>query len=104
MFKRILLPLDGSVYSESATRRACEVALAHGAEATGLVILNTPELIDEQKLPFNAQLLDLEKRGYFKRKAQAQKRPVKDSELDIGKLSCKEYPLSAFLRNLSITT
>jgi nucleotide-binding universal stress UspA family protein len=74
MFKRILLPLDGSIYSDAATRRACEIGLKHGAEITGLVVLNIPELISEDKLPFNTQLLDLEKRGYFKRKAQAQER------------------------------
>ena len=74
MFKRILIPLDGSIYSDAAVRRACEVASAHGAEITGLVILNTPELLSESRLPFNAQLLDLEQRGYFQRKAQAEQR------------------------------
>lgn len=72
MFKRILLPLDGSVYCEVAMKRACEIALAHGAEITGLVVLNTPELLDEERLPFNAQLLSLQRKGYFMRKAQEQ--------------------------------
>lgn len=74
MFKRILLPLDGSIYSDAATRRACEIGLKHGAEITGLVVLNIPELVSEEKLPFNTQLLDLERKGYFKRKTQAQER------------------------------
>ena len=73
MFKRILLPLDGSVYSDVATRRACEIAHAHGAEITGLVVLNIPDLLDEEKLPFNAQLLSLDRKGYFIRKAEGQK-------------------------------
>jgi len=74
MFRRILLPLDGSLYADAALDRACEVASKHGAEITGVVVLNTPELLDEEKLPFNAHLLDLKRKGYFKRKAQVQKR------------------------------
>lgn len=74
MFKRILLPLDGSIYTTTATHRACEIAKAHGAEVTGLVVLNTPELLDEEKLPFNAHLRDVKRKRYFKSKEQEKER------------------------------
>lgn len=45
MINRILVPLDLSDYSEAATRRACEVAKAHRAQVTGMVVVNTPELM-----------------------------------------------------------
>ncbi|MCB1085532.1 MAG: universal stress protein [Verrucomicrobiae bacterium] len=40
--KRILTPLDISAFAEAASRRACEVAHRHGAEVTGLVVLDSP--------------------------------------------------------------
>lgn len=40
--KRILTPLDVSAFSEAATRRACEIAGRHGAEITGLAVLDSP--------------------------------------------------------------
>lgn len=40
--RRILTPLDVSAFAEAATRRSCEVAARHGAEVTGLVVLDSP--------------------------------------------------------------
>jgi nucleotide-binding universal stress UspA family protein len=40
--KRILTPLDVSSFAEAASRRSCEVATRHGAEITGLVVLDSP--------------------------------------------------------------
>jgi nucleotide-binding universal stress UspA family protein len=45
MINRILVPLDLSDYAEAATRRACEIAKAHRAQVTGMVVVNTPELM-----------------------------------------------------------
>lgn len=44
MLSRILLPLDPSPYSDAAFRYARGLALAHNAEITGLMILDTPEI------------------------------------------------------------
>ena len=40
--QRILVPLDPSEYTAAATHRACEIAKAHGAQVTGLAVLDTP--------------------------------------------------------------
>lgn len=40
--KRILTPVDVSAFAEAAARRSCEVAVRHGAEVTGLVVLDSP--------------------------------------------------------------
>ncbi|MBL9155356.1 MAG: universal stress protein [Verrucomicrobiales bacterium] len=40
--RRILTPIDVSAFAEAASRRSCEVALRHGAEITGLVVLDSP--------------------------------------------------------------
>ena len=45
MINRILVPLDLSEYAEAATQRACEIAKAHRAQVTGMVVVNTPELM-----------------------------------------------------------
>ena len=42
MLKRILLPLDPSPYTETATRIACKIAQLQSAQITGLVILDIP--------------------------------------------------------------
>jgi nucleotide-binding universal stress UspA family protein len=42
MTKRILLPLDPSPYTETAQKLGCALAKQHGAEITGMVILDTP--------------------------------------------------------------
>ena len=42
--QRILVPTDVSGYSESAALRACEIAHAHLAQVTGLMVLDTPEI------------------------------------------------------------
>ena len=42
MLKRILLPLDPSPYTKTATFIACKIAKLHNAEITGLVILDIP--------------------------------------------------------------
>lgn len=42
MLKRILLPLDPSEYSAQATKLACNIALHHDAEVTGMVVLDVP--------------------------------------------------------------
>jgi nucleotide-binding universal stress UspA family protein len=44
VLKRILLPLDPSPYSVTATEIACTVAKLHNAEITGLVILDIPDI------------------------------------------------------------
>lgn len=42
MIKRILIPLDPSPYAETALEFGCNVAKRHGAELTGLVVLDIP--------------------------------------------------------------
>ena len=42
MIKRILIPLDTSPYAEAALELGCNVAKRHGAEITGLVVLDIP--------------------------------------------------------------
>lgn len=42
MLKRILLPLDPSEYTIQATKLACNIALHHNAEVTGMVVLDVP--------------------------------------------------------------
>ena len=42
MIKRILIPLDTSPYTEAALELGCNVAKRHGAELTGLVVLDIP--------------------------------------------------------------
>jgi nucleotide-binding universal stress UspA family protein len=42
MVKRILLPLDPSPYTEAVLKVGCAIARQHGAEITGLVVLDIP--------------------------------------------------------------
>lgn len=42
--KKILVPIDSSVYSEGATETACRIAKAHGAELSGVAVLDSPEI------------------------------------------------------------
>jgi nucleotide-binding universal stress UspA family protein len=42
MIKRILIPLDSSDYTDTAIEMGCDLAKRHGAELTGLVIVDIP--------------------------------------------------------------
>jgi nucleotide-binding universal stress UspA family protein len=42
MIKRILIPLDSSPYTDTAIEMGCDLAKRHGAELTGLVVLDIP--------------------------------------------------------------
>lgn len=44
MIKRILVGLDGSAYSKSATRVALDLAKAHGASVSGMAVVDTREI------------------------------------------------------------
>ncbi len=41
-FSKILLGLDGSDYTQSATQYACQIASKHQAEITGMAIIDIP--------------------------------------------------------------
>lgn len=41
---RILVPLDPSIYSQAATRTACQIAKKHGAGVAGIAVLASPEI------------------------------------------------------------
>lgn len=42
--KKILVPLDASIYTEGATETACRIAQAHQAEIAGVAVLDSPEI------------------------------------------------------------
>lgn len=42
--KKILVPLDASIYTEGATETAIRIAKAHGASLTGVAVLDSPEI------------------------------------------------------------
>jgi nucleotide-binding universal stress UspA family protein len=42
MIKRILIPLDSSNYTDTAIEIGCDLAKRHGAELTGMVIMDIP--------------------------------------------------------------
>lgn len=42
--KRILVPLDPSIYAEAATETACRIAKVHGASIGGVVVLDSHEI------------------------------------------------------------
>ncbi|MDF1861958.1 MAG: universal stress protein [Verrucomicrobiales bacterium] len=42
--KRILVPLDASIYTEGATETACRIARTHGASVSGVAVLDSPEI------------------------------------------------------------
>jgi nucleotide-binding universal stress UspA family protein len=42
--KKILVPLDSSIYTEGTTETACRVAKTHGAEIAGIAVLDSPEI------------------------------------------------------------
>lgn len=46
MLKRLLVPLDPSSFSKTAVSYACELAADHGAEVTGLLIIDLPGIHD----------------------------------------------------------
>ena len=73
MIKRILVPLDPSPYTKSAVDYACTLSEAHGAELTGLVILDTPEL-EHPVAPYPPSLIDLEERFTERRLERAKER------------------------------
>lgn len=51
--KKILVPLDVSPFSVSATRAACAIAQHHSASVDGLVVLDLPEIVG-QNVPYHA--------------------------------------------------
>lgn len=42
--KKILVPIDSSIYTEGATETACRIALAHEAQLFGVAVLDSPEI------------------------------------------------------------
>ena len=42
--KKILVPIDSSIYSDGATETACRIASAHDAELFGVAVLDSPEI------------------------------------------------------------
>ncbi len=42
--KRILVPLDPSLYADAATRTACQIAKKHGSEIGGVAVLDSIEI------------------------------------------------------------
>ena len=42
--KKILVPIDSSVYTDGATETACRIALAHEAQLYGVAVLDSPEI------------------------------------------------------------
>ena len=42
--KRILVPLDASIYADGAAETACRIAKAHGARVSGVAVLDSPEI------------------------------------------------------------
>ncbi len=42
--KRILVPLDPSIYAEAATKTACRIAKVHGGSVDGVVVLDANEI------------------------------------------------------------
>ncbi|MEC5128457.1 universal stress protein [Verrucomicrobiales bacterium BCK34] len=42
--KRILVPLDPSMYADAATKTACRIAKEHGAEVGGVAVLDSSEI------------------------------------------------------------
>lgn len=42
--KKILVPIDSSIYSDGATETACRIAKAHDAELFGVAVLDSPEI------------------------------------------------------------
>ena len=42
--KKILVPLDSSIYTDGATETACRLAKAHEAQVAGVAVLDSPEI------------------------------------------------------------
>lgn len=42
--KKILVPLDASIYTDGATETAIRIARSHGASVTGVAVLDSPEI------------------------------------------------------------
>ena len=74
MIKRILLPLDSSPYTDTAMEIGCDLAERHGAELTGLVILDIPGI---EKSIGPVPLVDFTRLMFWKRPYE--KRPVRAS-------------------------
>ena len=51
MIKRILVALSGTPYSASATQHALQLAEAHGAEVTGVTLVNHDALDAREPVP-----------------------------------------------------
>ena len=58
MVRRILVPIDPSEYTDTATRRACEIAAGNHGAVTGLTILDTEGVGENTALPFHAEYLN----------------------------------------------
>jgi len=54
MIKRILVPLDGSEFTKSATEYAIKLAKRTGATVTGLTIIDEPEIMLPEPVPAGA--------------------------------------------------
>lgn len=77
MLKRILLPLDPSNYSKQAIKLACNIAIHHDAELTGIVVLDIPG-IEKSIGPIPARA------SYYAKQLEEAK--IKDADLRIHKL------------------
>ena len=91
MLKRILLPLDPSPYTETATYIACRIAQLHNAEVTGLVILDIPG-IERSIGPIPMGALHYAEKIELAKKVEASQRIEK--LLDEFKKTCEDHKVS----------
>lgn len=64
MMKRILVGLAGTPYTEVAVRRAVEVAQRHGAEVTGVTVVDVRRLSNVGSVPIGAEESAIELREH----------------------------------------
>ncbi len=70
MLKRLLVPLDPSSFSKTAVSYACELAVDHSAEVTGLLIIDLPGIHDSVG-PFSPGTAHLTERAEVRIEAEA---------------------------------
>jgi nucleotide-binding universal stress UspA family protein len=83
MLKRILVPLDPYPFSKSAVSHACELAADHGAEVTGLIIIDKPG-IHESVSPVSPGSAHIAHKAELRMEAEAHERLL-DVLKDFGK-------------------
>ncbi len=100
MYRRILVPLDGSKKSEQALPLACQLALPEGAEVVLLVAIHLGQVLfveRQDRLPTNFEQLHQQQHDEAQVYLAEHKKELEQRGLRVGVVVCEGDPRDAIL-------